>query len=280
MSKIEWTQETWNPVVGCTRASAGCDNCYAVTMTKRLAAMGQEKYAGLVNPGKGHFNGVVRTVQEALEVPLRWRKPRTIFVNSMSDLFHDGVPTEFIWKVWSVMRQTPQHTYQILTKRPERMQSVVAEMYEANPHLGVPSNLWLGTSVENQDAAWRVDELRKAPAAVRFLSCEPLIGPLESLNLDGIHWVIVGGESERGARACDVAWVRSLVKQCKAAGVPAFVKQLGSRPAGGWDADGMPTPDEWACYGIKLADSKGGNPDEWPEDLRIRELPTPQPYGR
>lgn len=310
-SNIEWTDCTWNPVSGCTRVSAGCDNCYAVPMTNRLEAMGQAKYAGLtVLNGKGdrHFNGVVRCHDDALEVPLRWRKPRRIFVNSMSDLFHRDVPFEFVDKVFAVMALCPQHTFQVLTKRPERMAEYLADLArrvqewnggEGEPeeyliqrlcdetdqvevaepchrwlntynarNLGWPlPNVWLGTSIENQDAAdKRIPHLLKCSAAVRFLSAEPLLGPLDlsaffggeyatatgsepNYNF-GISWCIVGGESGHGARPMDIEWARSIRDQCQAAGVPFFMKQM--------VVNGKVT----------------GELLKFPEDLRVREFPS------
>lgn len=304
-STIEWTDDTWNPVSGCTRVSAGCDNCYAVKMTKRLEAMGQEKYTGLVNIGKGHFNGVVKTHEDVLTIPLKVRKPRRYFVNSMSDLFHRDVPLEFINKVFAVMALCPQHTFQILTKRPERMAEYmnlpcpikvrprwcdavrqmvsdkVLPLYDDGfshnlaeawvNRLGVSlaspfivdypdkplRNVWLGTSVEDQQTAdERIPHLLKCPAAVRFLSCEPLLGPVDLTRLPvgrnfidclrcdfhggqgsviagppsgtgPVDWVIVGGESGPGARPMHPDWARSLRDQCVAAGVPYFFKQWG-----------------------------------------------------
>lgn len=373
MSGIEWTDETWNPVVGCTRASRGCDNCYAVAMTHRLEAMGQERYAGLtVLNGRGdrHFNGVVRCVPEALDRPLRWRKPRRVFVNSMADLFHPEVPFEFIDRVFAVMALTPQHTYQVLTKRPERMAEYLSGEHRTddaardvnnpttqtlvgcttlgiaceleakgwkyggscilNDDAGVSGwplpNVWLGTSVEDQAAAnERVPHLLRCPAAVRFLSCEPLLGPVNlrrvrideqrTMNAfrgrwaydnryphtDGgiadpnnpggpgdskIDWVIVGGESGPKARRCDVAWIRLILGQCEQSGVPVFVKQLGDRPQ--WHhrhGDAPPFPDGVRCDAkdaengdgvvleFRTKDRKGGDPEEWPEDLRVRQWP-------
>ena len=223
MSKIEWTNVTWNPVTGCTRASAGCDFCYAVEMTKRLARWDhtKAKYGGLVNPGKNHFNGVVRCHPDELDKPLRWRKPRKVFVNSMSDLFHPGVPDEFILDVFDVMVRAPQHQFQVLTKRPDRV-------LQMDPVLPWPDNVWMGTSVEDGHVLHRVSVLRQTGAAVKFLSCEPLIGPLPNINLAGIDWVIGGGESGRGARPMDPAWVRDLRDACAAAGVPFFFKQWGA----------------------------------------------------
>jgi protein gp37 len=209
-SGIQWTDSTWNPVTGCTRASSGCDFCYAVTMTKRLEAMGQEKYSGLVNLGKNHFNGVVKTHEDALLIPLGWKKPRRVFVNSMSDLFHREVPFEFIDKVFAIMALTPQHTYQVLTKRPERMAEYFStEVSEFRRRLGdiaaiefgvetdtlekqwqwpLP-NVWLGTSCEDQQTAdERIPHLLNIPAKVRFLSCEPLLGPIDLTNLNTLPY--------------------------------------------------------------------------------------------
>ena len=221
-TSIEWTDHTWNPVTGCTRASAGCDFCYAVTMTRRLEAMGIEKYRGLVNPGKNHFNGVVRIHPDELEAPLSWKKPRRVFVNSMSDLFHPGVPTEFILEVFDVMTRAGQHHFQILTKRPERS-------HELSPLIDWPENVWMGTSVEDMRVIERVDELRATSAAIKFLSLEPLIGPLPGLELHGIDWVIVGGESGPNARPIHVDWVRYIRDVCEESRVPFFFKQWGGR---------------------------------------------------
>jgi protein gp37 len=210
-SHIEWTEATWNPVTGCTKISAGCKHCYAERMALRLRAMGKPQYA----------NGFELTLQPgALEVPLSWKRPRVIFVNSMSDLFHEDVGLDFTKKVFDVMLRCEQHTFQVLTKRPE-----VAEALA--PSLPWPSNVWLGASVEDERVLHRVATLRKVPAKVRFLSVEPLIGPIRRLPLRGIHWVIVGGESGPRARPMDSEWVRSLRDQCVDAGVPFFFKQWG-----------------------------------------------------
>lgn len=219
-SEIEWTDETWNPVSGCTRASAGCDFCYAVAMTRRLEAMGIEKYAGLVNPGKGHFNGVVRTHEQALEAPLTWSRPRRVFVNSMSDLFHPGVPADFVRRTFEVMEQADRHAFQVLTKRPDR----AAELADEVPW---PPNVMVGTSVEDHRVAHRIDELRAVPAYIRFLSCEPLIGSVGTVDLDGIGWVIAGGESGPKARPMEPTWAADLRDRCVEADVPFFFKQWG-----------------------------------------------------
>ena len=219
-SRIEWTEATWNPVTGCTRASAGCDLCYAVVLTRRLEAMGQEKYAGLINPGKKHFNGRIKVHPDTLTTPLRWRKPRRVFVNSMSDLFHPNVPDEFIKDVFSVMVEADRHEFQVLTKRPERAAAMGAE-------LPWPDNVWLGTSVEDERVISRIDELRSSPAKLKFLSLEPLIGPLPSLCVEGIDWVIVGGESGPGARPISEEWVLDIRDLCLRQDVPFFFKQWG-----------------------------------------------------
>lgn len=360
-SNIEWTDATWNPVVGCTRVSAGCDNCYAVTMTRRLEGMAKapgfggrkQHYAGLTvlnNRGDRHFNGVVRCVADALEIPLRWKQPRRIFVNSMSDLFHKSVPFEFIDKVFAVMALCPQHTFQVLTKRPERMAEYLAStaspldrnrwdvISEVAAHMGeiiwdargsvvhnyygctvVPSgddlkrrrvvpawplpNVWLGTSCESNEQRKRIWEVLKCPAATRFVSLEPLLGPVDLDEIEALcktwrrgptigtylDWVIVGGESGAKARPCNVEWIRSIVQQCKGAGVPCFVKQLGSRPEVRHPSDPREVPfyrdggflppwaPEWAAAWIKKFDRKGGDPSEWPEDLCVREWPKEAP---
>jgi protein gp37 len=324
---IEWTHGddgssgmTWNPSTGCDQVSPGCDNCYALTMAKRLKGMGQAKYQRDGDPRTSGPGFGVSIHQHELDAPLRWRKPRRVFVDSMGDLFHDAVPDEFIARVWAVMALTPHHTYQVLTKRHGRMRSLLNSDEFTNTVIDIVADhplldrrreqgrwpvcewdgsfplpgVWLGVSVEDQKRAdLRIPALLDTPAVVHFLSCEPLIGPVDlwfghpaslaeraamreiypnglpsnSLNAqigaeqarrrEGLHWVIVGGESGARARPCDPEWIRSLVKQCQAAGVPAFVKQLGS---------------VWARQ--NGADSKGGDPQYWPEDLRIRQFPT------
>jgi protein gp37 len=210
-SSIEWTQATWNPVTGCDKISPGCKHCYAERLAKRLKAMGQERYR----------NGFKVTVQrDALEVPLSWRAPRVIFVNSMSDLFHDDVPAAYVAECFDVMQRATQHTFQVLTKRPERA-------LELADQLPWPRNVWLGVSVETAAYFKRIKTLRQIPAAVRFLSLEPLLGPLPGLPLDGIHWAIVGGESGPGARPMPAKWVREIRAQCRKARVPFFFKQWG-----------------------------------------------------
>jgi protein gp37 len=221
-SRIEWTETTWNPTTGCDRVSAGCDNCYALTLAKRLQAMGLEKYrtdgdARTSGPGFG-----LALHPHELAAPLRWRSPRLVFVNSMSDLFHARVPLAFLQEVFAVMEQTPQHTYQILTKRPLRLARLA-------PRLAWPANVWVGVSVENAATLDRVAHLRRVPAAVRFLSCEPLLGPLDDLDLHDIDWVIAGGESGARHRPIEPAWVRTIRDRCRASGTPFFFKQWGGR---------------------------------------------------
>ena len=367
MSNIEWTDRTWNPVSGCTPVSPGCLNCYAATMANRLqanpavpeyaprlvdergnehrGAVPEERRATLktvriaeVRGGRALFTGEVRTLEGRLAEPLSWRKPARVFVNSMSDLFHEAVPFEFVDRVFAVMALCPQHTFQVLTKRPERMTEYLLasrpigdKRFECETHVGLAAmravfeardanenstlgkgvtvhrdgellqwplpNVWLGTSVEEQARAdERVPHLLRCPAAVRFLSCEPLLGAVdlfthfaafgmawsesnvryERIAKAGIDWVIVGGESGPGSRACDVAWVRSIVGQCRAAGVACFVKQLGARPVNGAFAQNpvrgrIDSP--VGAHPTRFADRKGGDPAEWPEDLRVREMP-------
>ena len=210
-SSIEWTEATWNPVTGCTKISPGCLNCYAERMARRLKAMGQVRY-------RNEFRLTLQP--DVVEAPLRWRKARMIFVNSMSDLFHKDVPAEFIARCFSVMEEASRHTFQVLTKRPERALELAEE-------LPWPGNVWLGASVESADYVGRIRTLVKIPAAVRFLSLEPLLGPIPRLPLAGIDWVIVGGESGPGARPMEKAWVRQIRDRCLAHGVPFFFKQWG-----------------------------------------------------
>ncbi len=405
MSKIEWTEKTWNPVIGCTPVSPGCLNCYAARMALRMQANpatpayhpreraergggpgdarlegvwcrcgGEVWYQDMWTRGKaskelrweafcrdcktcdcngysslramkqespafwgdhktiriaevrnGHpvFTGEVRCLEERLADPLRWRKPSMIFVNSMSDLFHESVPFAFIDKVFAVMALCPKHTFQVLTKRPERMAEYLARPWAEDGDRWLQAvgplpancldwpmsdiryplpNVWLGTSVENQKAAdERIPHLIKCPAAVRFLSVEPLLGPVDLSQylwamdgarrhgrLNALHWVIVGGESGPGARPCDVGWIESVVKQCADAEVPCFVKQLGARiripndSHSRWprEGDGLIYPVDqpgWSYQGelheVQLNDRKGGDPLEWPEALRVREMP-------
>jgi protein gp37 len=223
-STIEWTEATWNPVTGCTKVSPGCKFCYAERMAYRLQAMGQERY-------RDAFRLTLQP--DALEAPLHWRTPRTIFVNSMSDLFHCDVPLEYIRRCFEIMAAASQHTFQILTKRPERTA-------ELSQQLSWAKNIWMGTSVENANYVCRIKSLRVVPAHVRFLSVEPLLGPIPRLPLKGIHWVIVGGESGPGARPMDADWVRQIRDRCVKSGVPFFFKQWGgtNKKRAGRELDG------------------------------------------
>lgn len=225
-TSIEWTDVTWNPVAGCTIATTGCTNCYAMRMAARLEAMGTEKYAGLTRKSGGRYvwTGKIATDERALSTPYKWRKSRTVFVNSMSDLFHPDVETAFIRRVWDVIADTPQHTYQILTKRPERMRRVLSSR-----GFSILPNVWLGTSVENSDVTWRIDELRNTPSAVRFISFEPLIGSVGDADLSNIHWAIVGGESGPRSRPMEPVWVDEIERMCRSVGAAFFFKQWGGR---------------------------------------------------
>jgi protein gp37 len=210
-SSIEWTETTWNPVTGCTKVSLGCDNCYAERMARRLKAMGVDNYR----------NGFECTMHEhMLEIPLTWSSPRTVFVNSMSDLFHQDVTKDFIFDVFGVMNLASTHQFQVLTKRPGRVKAL-------NDRLHWAPNIWMGVSVETEEFMFRIDRLRQCGAQVKFLSLEPLLGPLPNLNLKGIDWVIVGGESGPGARPMEKGWVLDIHDQCKEQGVPFFFKQWG-----------------------------------------------------
>jgi protein gp37 len=253
---IEWTEATWNPTTGCDRISPGCDRCYALTLARRLKAMGQPKYQ---NDGDARTSGpgFGVTVHEAVvEEPLRWRKPRKVFVNSMSDIGHARVPAVAVARIFAVMALSPQHSFQVLTKRPGRLASMLSTerfkaglmrpaikaLLEGRPELAdrftgpdagpfawpVP-NVWVGTSIELDEYCWRADELRSLPAAIRFLSLEPLLGPLPSLDLAGIDWVIAGGESGPGFRPLNLDWVRGIRDRCADLAVPFFFKQVGGR---------------------------------------------------
>lgn len=212
-SSIEWTEATWNPVTGCTKVSPGCKHCYAEVMARRLKGMGQPNYR----------NGFELTLQEhMLDRPLLWKSRRTIFVNSMSDLFHKNVPLEFVRRVFEVMRQAHWHTFQVLTKRAERLEAL-------SDQLPWPANVWMGVSVESARCLHRIDHLRRTPARVKFLSLEPLLGPLGAIDLGGIDWVIVGGESGPKARPMQESWVHEIQRQCLARRVPFFFKQWGGR---------------------------------------------------
>lgn len=232
-SAIEWTEATWNPTTGCDRVSAGCDNCYALVLSRRLKAMGSTKYQTDGDPRTSGPGFGVALHEDALDMPRRWRAPRVVFVNSMSDLFHARVPLDYLQRVFEVMGSTPRHTYQVLTKRAARLVKVA-------PLLDWPPNVWMGVSVEHTGETARIDHLRQVPAAVRFVSAEPLLGPLPDLNLDDIHWLIAGGESGHGCRPMSPEWVRELRDQCRASGTAFFFKQWGGRTpkTGGRQLDG------------------------------------------
>lgn len=338
MTTIQWTDETWNPVRGCSIVSEGCKNCYAMAQGHRFSGEGMP-YHGLTRntPTGPKWTGRIRLLPHLLEKPLRWKKPRRVFVNSMSDLFHEDVPDEFIDQVFAAMALCPQHTFQILTKRPERMRRCVSDMtYDRGnraaqallnrqslalfptqrdgmvrgPDWPLP-NVWLGVSCENQETAdARIPLLMQTPAAVRWISAEPLLGPIDlgligtlprsitgssyQLVADRLRWVVVGGESGPKARPCNVEWIRSIVTQCRTADVPAFVKQMGRWVAGehaGFMVDRWLLEDGYIfvppmlgfqakarpenAVAFHLFDGKGDEPIEWPEDLRVREYPCP-----
>jgi protein gp37 len=299
MSAIEWTDRTWNPCVGCAKVSAGCKNCYAERQAYRVALMEHAQgrrsvyldvIRGEEEAFEGHWNGRAKFLPERLAQPLKWRKPCRVFVNSMSDLFHSDITVEQVASVWEVMRDTPRHTYQILTKRPARMLDVVSTMVK---RFGVLPNVWLGVSVEDQKAAdHRIPWLQETGAALRFLSVEPLLGPVDlqlaAFNgadsfgkLEGIGWVIVGGESGPGARVCDLDWIREVVTQCRVAGVPCFVKQLGAAASdakNGIAGAALKVPADFLDRVSKrLRDRKGGDMSEWPAALRVRQFPEVKP---
>ena len=259
-TKIQWTGRTWNPVVGCSKCSKGCEHCYAMWQAFRCEAMGISQYQGLtvIQGGTPKWTGVVRLVEHKLEEPIHWRKPQMIFVNSMSDLFHEHLSDADIIMVAEVMHRANWHVFQVLTKRSERMRDLLNSKLQfcaRDPHI------WWGVSVENRKSGLpRIENLRSADVAVRFLSIEPLLECLGALDLSGIHWVIVGGESGHGARPFDLQWARSIIGQCREQHVPCFVKQIGRRPVDG-------------SIPIAHSDPKGGDPQEWPEDLRLREFP-------
>jgi protein gp37 len=319
---IEWTHgegfkgETWNPTTGCDRVSPGCAHCYALTLAARLKAMGSPAYQKDGDPKTSGPGFGLTLHEDRLELPLRWKKPRMVFVNSMSDLFHEEIPDEFVRRVFAVMASAPRHIFQVLTKRPERARDLLRLWYRypgQSPEYPLP-NVWLGVSIENARYTYRADVLREIPAAVRFISAEPLLGSLfpasgepgreargpgreqrategsqastveppplagkRPLDLTGIDWLIVGGESGKGARPMDLDWARELIdaaahENLRRSGpdVPiserlaVFVKQLGARPV---ESDGM------RGHRVVLRDRKGGKPDEWPEDMRVREMP-------
>ena len=254
-SRIEWTEATWNPVRGCTRVSEGCRFCYAERVAERWSKPGQP-YDGLVEPAKvkgGHprWTGKIMLAEHLLNEPRKWKGSKIIFVNSMSDLFHEAVPFEYIQRIFTVMRETPQHTYQILTKRPNRLLYLESQ-------IEWPNNVWMGVSVEDERVDHRIESLRETNAKTKFLSLEPLIGPLPNLDLDRIDWVIIGGESGSHARIMDASWAEDLVDRCRSAAVPVFVKQMGTE----W----------WRKHG-KGSNFKGDDFSQFPEPLQIREYP-------
>ena len=221
-SAIEWTEATWNPTTGCDRITAGCYNCYALTLAKRLKAMGSPHYQLDGDPRTSGTGFGIQMHEDALELPYKWAAPRVVFVNSMSDLFHARVTTDFIKRVFEVMDDSPRHTYQLLTKRPRRVARLAAT-------LPWPKNVWMGVSVETNKEAWRADQLRLVPAGVRFISAEPLLGPVDAIDLDGIDWLIAGGESGPRCRQISYAWVDDLRERCADKGVAFFFKQWGGR---------------------------------------------------
>ena len=243
-STIEWTEATWNPTTGCDQTSPGCDHCYALTLARRLKAMGQPKYQRDGDPKRSGPGFGLTLHQDALTIPLRWKEPRLVFVNSMSDLFHEQVPVEFIIEVFATMAAASQHTYQVLTKRSQRLAALSEE-------LEWPPNVWMGVSIESDRYTFRANHLRATGAAVKFVSVEPMLGPVPSLSLAGLDWVIAGGESGSGARPMSADWVRAVRDQCVATSTAFFFKQWGGRTpkTGGRDLDGrtwdeMPrTPD-------------------------------------
>jgi protein gp37 len=301
-SKIEWTDATWNPIRGCSVVSEGCRNCYAMQLAARFSQQGQA-YEDLAyrNESGAHWTGKVRLIHEHLGDPLRWTKPRRIFVNSMSDLFHESIPDKWIYHIFDVMYSAKQHTFQILTKRPERMLRCIANsMYLTNSPL---PNVWLGVSIEDQMTAdERIPLLLQTPAAVRWISAEPLLGPVELTDyfsrwrcsecgardylhpadsqafelcadetisqVDRLDWVVVGGESGASARWFGLDNAREIIQECKNAEVPVFIKQLGAHPVDWRNNDPEVPP-----YEYHLTARKGGDVSEWPEDLRIREYP-------
>lgn len=234
-SSIEWTEATWNPVAGCSIVSPGCTNCYAMRMASRLSAMGQTKYVETTRKSGGRvkWSGKVKLDEKSLDIPRNWKKGRMIFVNSMADLFHEAVPDEFIEQVFEVIAECGHHTFQVLTKRSERLAMISSKLY-------FPRNLWMGVSVESRDFISRVDNLRLVPSAIRFLSCEPLLGDLGPIDLSGIDWAIAGGESGPGARPMKAEWVRSIRDQCSRGGVAFHFKQWGgvNKKAAGRTLDG------------------------------------------
>ena len=314
-SAIAWTDATWNPLVGCSRVSEGCRHCYAEREAYRLEhRLGQPKYAGTTKwmgqpdgtKGEPRWTGLVALWEAVLDQPLRWKKSRRIFVNSMSDLFHEAVPDEWINTIVAVMAQATQHTFQVLTKRPVRMRDYLCSRQAALS--GLLNHVWWGVSVEDQATAdERIPLLLQTPAAVRWVSYEPALGPVDFTairyvdelaecrwgvlgrehwvensdspsayenDVPGLDWIVIGGESGQGARPFDLAWARQTVAQGRAAGVPVFVKQLGAVPYEMREKIGNVSGTPFSeGERLRLVDRKGGDPAEWPEDLRVREYP-------
>ena len=257
---IAWTDETWNPIRGCSRVSPGCINCYAEKIAGRFCGNGQPYEGIAINTSKGaRWTSKVALTEEHLNDPIRGTRPRDIFVNSMSDLFHENLSYEEIKKIFSVMSCSSQHTFQILTKRAERLEEFGKKLFEEGFWR---SNIWMGVSVENKDYLYRLEHLKNTPAMNKFVSFEPLLNRLGDIKkyLNGIDWVIIGGESGPDARICDISWITEIVEQCQELKVSCFVKQMGQKAVN----NGTP---------VKFVHFKGGNPEEWPENLKIREMP-------
>ncbi|MCB9902552.1 MAG: phage Gp37/Gp68 family protein [Planctomycetes bacterium] len=291
-SNIQWTDATWNPVTGCSAVSPGCANCYAAHYAARFHKTNTDdageplaQFHGPDGARRARWSGRVKLHPDRLDQPMRWRKPRRIFVCSMADLFHEDVPTRFIDAVMTNIALCPQHTFQVLTKRPERMADYFSSCGGHPLGFAWPlPNLWLGVSCEDQQRHdERIGHLRVCPAAVRFLSCEPLLGPIDLGDLDGVGWVIAGGESGPGARACHTPWLESIVFQCDRAGVPVFIKQLGARPVTPSD---VPVHGRFGCDGryrqpgfehymtrLTISDRHGADQADMPAALRRREFP-------
>ena len=256
VTKIQWSDATWNPIRGCSRVSEGCRNCYAEYISARFSKQG-EAYAGLaIMTSQGpRWTNEIRLVHDMIDKPLTWKKPRLIFVNSMSDMFHEDVPEDFIQQIFEVMRMAYWHEFQILTKRSQRL-------LDMNDRIDWPDNVWMGVSVEDTKNSYRIDHLRDIDANIKFISAEPLIGPIRDINLRDIDWCIIGGESGRQARPINLKWIVDIIGACESRGIDIFVKQLGTR---------------WAKANW-CKDSKGGNMKEWPDYLQIRDYPQSKEY--
>ena len=250
-TKIAWADKSWNPIRGCSRVSEGCRHCYAENMAGRFSGSGQP-YEGLATRGRNGFRwtGKIRFIEKDLELPFRWRKSSLVFVNSMSDLFHDNVQEEWIHRIIEVMRSASWHNFLVLTKRPKRMVEVCKS-------LQLPQNVWIGVSIESEDHLDRLNDLYKVDANVRWISAEPLLGPLPEMDLSKCHWVVTCGESGPKARPVHIQWFSDIIHQCRDAGIPVFVKQMGTH---------------WARENLGNR-TKAEKPTEWPEELRVREYP-------